>query len=74
MRNWGLAPCIGPHIIKFLSLVSHSQTCLQSQSLDDDEDYTNGSISPLEQMPPAGRGRGKKVALSYQTILLPFVL
>ncbi|XP_053394415.1 kinesin-like protein KIF2A [Mercenaria mercenaria] len=29
---------------------------------DDDEEYTNGSVSPSEQvLPPAGRGRGKKV-------------
>ena len=39
---------------------------------DDDEDYTNGSVSPTEPTaPPAGRGRGKKVAASE---LLPVSL
>ncbi|WAR23022.1 hypothetical protein MAR_036691, partial [Mya arenaria] len=29
---------------------------------DDDEEYTNGSVSPTEPPPLAGKGRGKKVA------------
>lgn len=48
--------CCPPNVVCFVNYYF-------SQIADDDEDYTNGSISPTDQGAPAGRGRGKKVNL-----------